>query len=297
MTARRNIVPARGSRLACRIARPSSPADTGSAPGRRGRGLSGRLHRRRRRRGSRSSRTSGAARAQHQLPETMGSGVAWLDYDNDGWMDLYVVQSGPFPPAGSPRAQDRLYHNNGNGTFTDVTEKAELDGHGATGWGRSRPTSTTTASRTSSSPTSDATSCTTTTATGPSRTSRRRRASRARAGRPRAAFADFDGDGLLDLFVVRYLDYSVEKNYFCGDAVTGKRDYCHPSLYPPDRQSALPQQRRRDVHGRDGVLRRRHGARQGAGRRRGGLRRRRQARHLRRQRHDDELALPQPRRR
>ncbi len=62
----------------------------------------------------------------HQLPETMGSGLAWLDYDNDGWMDLYVVQSGPFPPSGSPRAQDRLYRNNGDGTFTDVTEKAEL---------------------------------------------------------------------------------------------------------------------------------------------------------------------------
>src|SRR5947208_13576002 len=54
----------------------------------------------------------------HQLPETMGSGIAWLDYDNDGWMDLYVVQSGPFPPQGSPRARDRLFHNNGDGTFT-----------------------------------------------------------------------------------------------------------------------------------------------------------------------------------
>ena len=53
---------------------------------------------------------------EHQLPETMGSGLAWLDFDNDGWMDLYAVQSGPFL-SGSPRAQDRLYHNNGNGTF------------------------------------------------------------------------------------------------------------------------------------------------------------------------------------
>ncbi|HEU5250127.1 MAG TPA: VCBS repeat-containing protein, partial [Thermoanaerobaculia bacterium] len=75
----------------------------------------------------------------HQLPETMGSGVAWLDYDNDGWMDLYVVQSGLFAPSrktGDGRretsAQDRLFRNNGNGTFTDVTEKAKLrdDGYG-----------------------------------------------------------------------------------------------------------------------------------------------------------------------
>src|SRR5207247_9875797 len=57
-------------------------------------------------------------------PGAMGSGGAWLEYDNDGWMDLYVVQSGPFPPQGSPRARGRLFHNNGDGTFTDVTEKA-----------------------------------------------------------------------------------------------------------------------------------------------------------------------------
>ena len=56
----------------------------------------------------------------------MGSGLAWLDYDGDGWMDLYVVQSGPFPPSGSTRARDRLFRNRGDGTFEDVTEKAGL---------------------------------------------------------------------------------------------------------------------------------------------------------------------------
>src|SRR5206468_10038209 len=66
------------------------------------------------------------ATAEHHLAETMGSGLAWLDYDNDGWMDLYVVQSGLFPPRGSPRAQDRLYRNNRDGTFTDVTARARL---------------------------------------------------------------------------------------------------------------------------------------------------------------------------
>src|SRR5260221_4959219 len=57
--------------------------------------------------------------------ETMGTGVAWLDYDQDGLMDLYFVQSGPteFYKPDHP-LRSALYHNNGDGTFTDVTEKA-----------------------------------------------------------------------------------------------------------------------------------------------------------------------------
>jgi hypothetical protein len=180
------------------------------------------------------------ATPNHQLPETMGSGVAWLDYDNDGWMDLYVVQSGKFPPCpvsrvpcpGSASAQDKLFRNNGNGTFTDVTAKAKLRdslyGMGAiaadydndgfvdlfvTNFARNLlyrnngdGTFTDVTDRARVAGTGWATS---------------------------AAFADFDGDGFLDLFVVRYLDYSVEKNYFCGDRAKGRRDYCHPTLYPP----------------------------------------------------------------
>jgi len=59
------------------------------------------------------------------LPESMGPGVAIFDYDNDGWMDMYFVNSGPadfFQPAKPLR--NALYHNNRDGTFTDVTEKA-----------------------------------------------------------------------------------------------------------------------------------------------------------------------------
>ncbi len=66
------------------------------------------------------------ARPSTGSPETMGSGLAWLDYDNDGWMDLYVVQCGPLPAGGQPAAQDRLFRNDGDGTFTDVTAKAGL---------------------------------------------------------------------------------------------------------------------------------------------------------------------------
>jgi len=173
----------------------------------------------------------GATR-EHQLPETMGSGIAWLDYDNDGWMDLYVVQSGPFPPNGSPRARDRLFHNNGNGTFTDVTDKAGLrdaaygmgavaadyDNDGFTDLFVTNFGGNILYHNNGDGTFTDVTA----------------KAGVAGAGwSTSAAFADFDGDGFLDLFVVRYLDYTVEKNYFCGDLVKGRREYCHPTLYPP----------------------------------------------------------------
>ncbi|HEY6065459.1 MAG TPA: CRTAC1 family protein, partial [Thermoanaerobaculia bacterium] len=177
------------------------------------------------------------ATPEHQLPETMGSGLAWLDYDNDGWMDLYVVQSGSLSKTGNAKreagnAQDRLYRNNGNGTFTDVTAKAKLSdsayGMGAiaadydndgftdvfvTNFGRNL------LYRNNGDGTfTDVTDKAGVAGSGWSTS---------------AAFADFDGDGFLDLFVVRYLDYSVEKNYFCGDPAKKLREYCHPTLYPP----------------------------------------------------------------
>jgi hypothetical protein len=76
---------------------------------------------------SRGERTS-------MLPEDMGSGAAWGDYDNDGDADLYVVnQPGPLPVAAGPeRSTDKLYRNNGDGTFTDVTRAA---GVGKPGFG------------------------------------------------------------------------------------------------------------------------------------------------------------------
>ncbi len=65
------------------------------------------------------------------LPESTGAGCAFLDYDNDGWMDIYLVNSGPcdfYTP--SRPLRNALYHNNRDGTFTDVTEKAGVMGNG-----------------------------------------------------------------------------------------------------------------------------------------------------------------------
>jgi hypothetical protein len=65
----------------------------------------------------------------HYIQETMGSGVAWIDYDNDGWPDLFFVQVGPLRPGPTdgPPPTAKLYRNNRDGTFTDVTREAGLD--------------------------------------------------------------------------------------------------------------------------------------------------------------------------
>src|SRR5262245_23813823 len=78
-----------------------------------------------------------SATDKHYIQETLGSGVAWIDYNNDGWPDLFCVQDGPVyptPTQPSPRLGEgkgggptcKLYRNNGDGTFTDVTEAVGL---------------------------------------------------------------------------------------------------------------------------------------------------------------------------
>ena len=74
--------------------------------------------------------TAGKSAAKH-LPETSGAGCAFLDYDNDGWMDIYLVNSGKADFYDPPHPlRNVLYRNNRDGTFTDVTDKAGVGGGG-----------------------------------------------------------------------------------------------------------------------------------------------------------------------
>ena len=75
-------------------------------------------------------RHSNGRSPEYHLPETTGAGCAFLDYDNDGWMDIFLL-SGTRLEGDPPGATNRLYKNNRDGTFTDVTEKSGLK---AVGW-------------------------------------------------------------------------------------------------------------------------------------------------------------------
>jgi hypothetical protein len=181
----------------------------------------------------------GTSAGKH-LAETMGAGAAWLDYDGDGWLDLYVVQSGPFPPAGTrpPGAANRLFRNLGPAgagagrrlAFEDVTERA---GVGDRGYGMGA---------TAADVDGDGDTDLYVTNYGPDVLYENRgdgtfADATAAAGlgldgwSSSAAFADADGDGDLDLYVTRYVDYPPERDLFCGDPETGERRYCDPSLF------------------------------------------------------------------
>src|SRR4051812_44081109 len=70
---------------------------------------------------------SGSPKDKQYLVEEMGCGVALIDYDNDGWLDIFLVNGSTFEPGVSThRPASYLFHNNGDGTFTDVTRKAGL---------------------------------------------------------------------------------------------------------------------------------------------------------------------------
>jgi hypothetical protein len=168
--------------------------------------------------------------ADKHLPETMGAGVSWLDYDGDGWLDLYAVQSGPFPPGPERRSADRLFRNRGDGTFEDVSERAgtgrrgagqgsvagDLDGDGdvdlyLTNYGPDRVLLNDGQGRFD-----DRTESAGISVDGWSSS---------------AALADADGDGDLDLYVSRYVEYEPDHGIFCAEPESGDRKYCDPSLF------------------------------------------------------------------
>lgn len=174
-----------------------------------------------------------AASTMKYLIETMGGGCAWIDYDQNGLFDLYLVNSAAtkaYTPKKPLRAA--LYRNNGDGTFTDVTEQAGVGAEGLFGMGvavgdydndgypdllvlgygrcilyhNNRDGTFTDVSK---------------------------KAGVENLGRwaSSAAWFDSDNDGRLDLVIANYLDWTPETNYYCGDKGPGMRSYCHPDVY------------------------------------------------------------------
>ena len=175
------------------------------------------------------------------LIETMTGGVAVLDYDGDGWLDVFFVNGAKLKEnqtdgdpldKSAPEFWNRLFRNNRDGTFTDVTEKAGLQGKGygmgaavgdydndgdpdlfVTNYGRS------VLYRNNGDGTfSDVTSQAKLMADGWATS---------------AGFVDYDNDGNLDLFVCRYLEWGFASNIYCGNKGPNGRSYCHPDNFKP----------------------------------------------------------------
>jgi hypothetical protein len=174
------------------------------------------------------------------LIETMGSGVALFDYDNDGRLDLFLVNGAPFAdptPKGSvphktgPEYWNRLFHQKPDGTFEDVTEHAGVAGEGY-GMGAAVGDYD-----------NDGNEDLFVTAYGGNKlyhnngngafTDVTAKAGVAGSGwSTSAAWVDLDNDGYLDLVVLRYIQWDWD-DVFCGEHREGYRGYCHPDVFPP----------------------------------------------------------------
>jgi enediyne biosynthesis protein E4 len=167
------------------------------------------------------------------LPETLGSGCAFLDYDRDGWQDILLINAMDWPGHKRQRSTLRLYHNNRNGTFADVTQSAGLDiemyGMGVAVGDYNN----------------DGFPDILITCVGQNRLFRNTGkgtfidVTRASGLHGRQAFStsalwfDYDRDGLLDLFVCNYVRWSPEHDVFCS--LDGKlKSYCTPEAYRGD---------------------------------------------------------------
>jgi enediyne biosynthesis protein E4 len=172
------------------------------------------------------------------IHETLGSGLGWIDYNNDGWPDLFIVQNGPIEPDAPPQpaVTSKLYRNNGDGTFTDVTAETGVThsgfGFGCAvgdydndGWddllvtyqggmvlyhnepdgkGGRRFVDVTKHAKLDNNP-HMATSC---------------------------AWGDIDGDGLLDLYVCNYVEVDFKHYPDCGKNNAGQKIVCSPIYFP-----------------------------------------------------------------
>ena len=163
------------------------------------------------------------------LPETLGTGCAFLDYDNDGWQDILLVNSMDWPEHKTGKSFLALYHNNQDGTFTDVTRQAglavEMYGIGVAVGDYDN----------------DGNDDIYITCQGPNHLFRNLGGgkfadvtTRTGVGDPgfstSAVWFDYDNDGKLDLFVANYVDWSVEKDQLCS--LDGKnKSYCTPQTY------------------------------------------------------------------
>lgn len=174
------------------------------------------------------------------LLETMGPGVALLDYDNDGRLDLFLVNGAPLadptpkktiPAKAGPEYWNRLYHQKADGTFEDVTERAGLQGFGY-GMGVAVGDYD-----------NDGYEDLYVTAYGGNRLYHNNgdgtfqditaKAGVAGSGwSTSAAWVDLDADGFLDLIVLRYLEWDFD-DVWCGEHKEGFRAYCHPDFFKP----------------------------------------------------------------
>ncbi len=186
-------------------------------------------------------RNYNSATPDKYLIESMTGGAAVFDYDNDGWPDIFLVNGARLRSGqkdnelldkSAPAYWNRLYHNNHDGTFTDVTEKAGVRGSGygmgvavgdfdndgfedflVTNYG-----SVILYHNNGNGTFSDTT---------------------AKAGlktdgwMSSAGFFDYDNDGKLDLFICRYMVWNFSKNIYCGSRAEGGRSYCHPDMFRP----------------------------------------------------------------
>ncbi len=164
------------------------------------------------------------------MPETFGAGVAFIDYDNDGYIDIFF-SNGANMAQGKPSPGNALYRNLGNGKFEDVTEKAGVRGNGMFGTGVTVADYDNDGwldvflsgydSRQLFHNNGDGTFTDVTAKSGVA----------GGGWSSSAAWLDYDRDGWLDLYVVRYLEYDIKTAPWCGYKQDGYRMYCDPQQF------------------------------------------------------------------